>query len=231
MDEQPEQNGRRDNDDHRSGDGRRSGGLGVDPCRGLFVEPLRVRQDLLLHQLRGLGQVRRAHRIAHPVVGAGDLDQPGVDRELRVDPAQHLDQRRIGQSAGGLRHRDRGIGDGLLVTLPDRLRFGARDERGRGCGIRHRQRGVQLARGEGERLGVVENVGELLLTFVDRRRDGECAQDTERGEHDAEGQDASGSGTQEPPPGVGGLDRRPLRQWLGRGVRQLNGHLSRTSLA
>ena len=70
-------------------------------------------------------------------------------------------------------HRCGGVGDRLLIALPDGTWFGSRDERCRCGGIGDRQRGVELTRGERERLGVVEDGGQLGLAVVDRRRCGE----------------------------------------------------------
>ena len=187
--ERAEQQRRQHHQDDRRRDPRRRRRLRVHPRRGLLVEPLRVGQDRLLHQRRRLGQVRRADRIARPVVGARGLDQPGVHREVGVDPAEQLHHRLVGQPARRPGHRAGGVGDRLLVALPDVARLGARDEgRGRG-GVGDRERGVELPGRERQRLGVVEDGGQRLLAVVDGGRRGERAGDHQRGQHDADGQD------------------------------------------
>ena len=218
-----------DHHDHRRRNPGGGGGLGVDPRRGLLVELLRVGQDLLLHQRRGFRQVRRTDRVAHPVVGSRRLDQPGVDGQPRVDPAEQLHQRLVGQPAGGAGDRHGRVGDRLLVALAHGPRLGAGDECGGRGGVGHRQRGVELAGGECQRLGVVEHRGQLFLTIVDGRRGGERAEQSQVGQDDADGQDAAGGGPEEPPARVSGLSRRPPSQRLGGWMCQLNGHLARTS--
>ena len=210
--------------DRRRDAGRRRG-LRVHPRRGFLIEPLGVGQDGLLHQRRRLGQVGRADRIARPIVGARGLDQPGVDREIGVDPAEQLDQRLIGQPARRPGDRAGGVGDGLFVALPDVTRLGARDEGRRRGGVGDRQRGVELAGRECQRLGVLEDGGQRLLAVVDRGRRGKRAGDHQRGQHDADGQDPAGSRPEEPPARVRGSCRRPRRKWLGRRVRQLHSHV------
>ena len=220
-----EQQRRQHHQDDRRGNAGRRGGLGVDPRRGLLVEPLCIGQDRLLHQRRRLGQVRRADRVARPVVGARGLDQPGVHRELGVDAAEQLDHRLIGQPARRPGDRDGGVGDGLFVALPDVTGLCAGDEGRRRGGVGDRQRGVELSGGECQRLGVVEDCGQRLLAIVDGRRRGERAGDHQRGQHEADGQDAAGRRPQEPPAWMRGGGRRPRRKRLGRRVRQLHSHV------
>ncbi len=222
---EPEQHRRRDHQHHRGGQPGGGAGLGVDAGGGLVVQPLGVGQDRVLHQRRRLGQVTGAHRVAGPVVGAGDLHQPGVDGELGVDASQQPGEFLVGQPRGGAGDRVGGVGDGLLVAVPDLRRLGLRDERGRGGGVGHRQGGVELAGGRGQRLGVVEHRGQRVLAVVDGRGGGERAEQPQRGQHHADDRDLAGSRAQKPPVRVGRLGRRRRSFRLGRRMRQLHGHV------
>ena len=102
-----------------------------------------------------------------------------------------------------------GVGDRLLVALPDVARFGAGDERGGRGGVGDRQLRVELSGGERQRLGVVENRGQRLLAVVDGRRCGKRAGDDQRGQDDADGENAARGGPQEPPARVRRCCRRP----------------------
>jgi len=89
MGERAEHHSRQQDQDHRGRDLGRGGGLGVHPRGGRLVELRRVRQDRRLHQTRRLGQVGRSDRVAFPVVGARDLDQPGIDAQFGIDLASN----------------------------------------------------------------------------------------------------------------------------------------------
>ena len=85
--------------------------------------------------------------------------------------------------------------------------------------------GVKLTGREGQRFGVVEDVGQLGLAAIDRRRRSERGQPTQEGQDDPHRQDPPRRSGEEPPAGVSGLNRRPSRLRLDRRVCQLNGHL------
>ena len=225
MRERAEDRRGQDDQNHRSRNLSRGGGFGVDPLRGLAVEPRRVRQDRRLHQRGGLGQIRRTDRITGPVVGPRDLDQPGVDRQLGIDPPEQLDQRLVGQPTRRPGHGHRRVGDGLLVTLPDGPRLGLGDEGGGGSRVGHRQSGVEPPGRERQRLGVAEHGRQRMLSLVDGGRGGERTEPAEDGQHKSDRQDAARRRRYEPPAGVGRFDRRPRTQRLSRRVRQLDGHV------
>ena len=153
-----------------------------------------------LHQRRRLPQVRRSDGKPLPVVRPRGLDQTRIGGQSRRYARQRLAGRHVGRAGGRVGQRRCRCRQRLLISRPRQRRLGpAREERCRCRGVGGGQCCIQVLRGVGERLGVLEHCLLLGDSRVERCTTRHAADDAARRDDDGDQHDHPGRGAGETP--------------------------------